>query len=46
MRLLLQTEEISKDNMSEMSVEGVDFLFSVGGDDKRTLVWILKNCIV
>ena len=34
----------SKDNISEMSVEGVDFLFSVGGDDKKnSSSWILKN---
>ena len=34
----------SKDNISEMSVEGVEFLFSVGGDDKKnSSSWILKN---
>ncbi len=34
----------SKDNITEMSVEGVEFLFSVGGDDKKnSSSWILKN---
>jgi cytidyltransferase-like protein len=31
-------------NIPEMSVEGVDFIFSVGGDDKKnSSSWILKN---
>lgn len=34
----------SKDNTSEMSVEGIEFLFSVGGDEKKnSSSWILKN---
>lgn len=34
----------SKDNITEMSVDGVEFLFSVGGDDKKnSSSWILKN---
>ena len=33
-----------KDNILEMSVDGVDFVFSVGGDDKKnSSSWILKN---
>ena len=31
-------------NIPEMSVEGIEFLFSVGGDDKKnSSSWILKN---
>ena len=34
----------NKTNIPEMSVEGVDFLFSVGGDDKKnSSSWILKK---
>ena len=34
----------SKDNISEMSIEGVEFLFGVGGDCKKnSSSWILKN---
>lgn len=34
----------NKGNISEMSVEGVEFLFSVGGDDKKnSSSWILKK---
>ena len=33
-----------KTNIPEMTVDGVDFLFSVGGDDKKnSSSWILKN---
>jgi cytidyltransferase-like protein len=33
-----------KDNISEMAQDGVEFLFSVGGDDKKnSSSWILKN---
>ena len=33
-----------KDNITEMSVDGVDFAFSVGGDDKKnSSSWILKK---
>ena len=33
-----------KDNIPEMKVEGVNFIFSVGGDDKKnSSSWILKN---
>jgi len=33
-----------KDNIPEMKVEGVNFVFSVGGDDKKnSSSWILKN---
>ncbi len=35
---------IEKDNIPEMEVEGIDFVFSVGGDDKKnSSSWILKN---
>ena len=31
-------------NIPEMSVQGVEFLFSVGGDDKKnSSSWILKK---
>tara|TARA_B100000575_G_C22962746_1_gene556124 strand:+ start:106 stop:879 length:774 start_codon:yes stop_codon:yes gene_type:complete len=34
----------NKDNIPEMSVKGVEFLFSVGGDEKKnSSSWILKN---
>lgn len=34
----------NKGNISEMSVEGVEFLFSIGGDDKKnSSSWILKK---
>jgi len=34
----------NKNNIPEMSVGGVEFLFSVGGDDKKnSSSWILKN---
>ena len=34
----------NKGNIPEMSVDGVEFLFSVGGDDKKnSSSWILKN---
>lgn len=34
----------NKDNIPEMSVEGIDFKFSVGGDDKKnSSSWILKE---
>ena len=34
----------NKGNIPEMSVDGVDFLFSIGGDDKKnSSSWILKN---
>lgn len=34
----------NKDNIPEMSVEGIDFKFSVGGDDKKnSSSWILKK---
>ena len=34
----------NKDNIPEMSVSDVEFLFSVGGDDKKnSSSWILKN---
>ena len=34
----------NKGNISEMSVEGVEFLFSVGGDDKKnSSSWIFKK---
>ena len=34
----------NKGNISEMSVEGVEFLFSVGGDEKKnSSSWILKK---
>ena len=34
----------SKKNIPEMSVDGIEFLFSVGGDDKKnSSSWILKN---
>ena len=34
----------SKKNIPEMSVDGIEFLFSVGGDDnKNSSSWILKN---
>ena len=34
----------NKDNIPEMSVEGVDFLFGIGGDDKKnSSSWILKK---
>ncbi len=34
----------NKDNITEMSVDGIEFLFSVGGDDKKnSSSWILKN---
>ena len=33
-----------KDNIPEMKVDGVNFVFSVGGDDKKnSSSWILKN---
>ncbi len=33
-----------KDNIPEMELEGIDFQFSVGGDDKKnSSSWILKN---
>ena len=33
-----------KNNIPEMSVDGINFLFSVGGDDKKnSSSWILKN---
>ena len=33
-----------KKNIPEMSVEGINFIFSVGGDDKKnSSSWILKN---
>lgn len=33
-----------KDNIPEMSVDGVNFIFSVGGDDKKnSSSWILKD---
>ena len=33
-----------KENIPEMSVEGINFTFSVGGDDKKnSSSWILKN---
>ena len=33
-----------KDNIPEMKVDGVNFIFSVGGDDKKnSSSWILKN---
>jgi cytidyltransferase-like protein len=34
----------NKDNIPEMSVNGIDFQFGVGGDDKKnSSSWILKN---
>jgi len=34
----------NKGNIPEMSVDGVEFLFSIGGDDKKnSSSWILKN---
>ena len=34
-----------KENIPEMQVSGIEFLFSVGGDDKKnSSSWILKNC--
>jgi cytidyltransferase-like protein len=34
----------NKSNIPEMAVDGIDFLFSVGGDDKKnSSSWILKN---
>ena len=34
----------NKENITEMSVEGIEFLFSVGGDDKKnSSSWILKK---
>lgn len=34
----------NQDNIPEMSVEGIEFLFSVGGDDKKnSSSWILKK---
>jgi len=34
----------NKDNIPEMSVKGVEFIFSVGGDEKKnSSSWILKN---
>ena len=34
----------NKENITEMSVEGIKFLFSVGGDDKKnSSSWILKK---
>ena len=34
----------NKGNIPEMSVDGIEFIFSVGGDDKRnSSSWILKN---
>ncbi len=34
----------NKENIPEMSVEGIEFLFSVGGDDKKnSSSWILKK---
>ena len=34
----------NKSNIPEMSVEGIEFLFSVGGDDKKnSSSWILKD---
>tara|TARA_B100000575_G_scaffold15995_1_gene11276 strand:- start:1618 stop:2394 length:777 start_codon:yes stop_codon:yes gene_type:complete len=34
----------NNDNIPEMSVDGIKFLFSVGGDDKKnSSSWILKN---
>ena len=34
----------NKGNIPEMSVDGIEFLFSVGGDDKKnSSSWILKN---
>lgn len=34
----------NQDNIPEMSVEGVEFIFSVGGDEKRnSSSWILKD---
>lgn len=34
----------NKENITEMSVEGVEFLFSVGGDEKKnSSSWILKK---
>jgi cytidyltransferase-like protein len=34
----------NKENIPEMSVEGIDFVFSVGGDDKKnSSSWILKK---
>ena len=34
----------NKGNIPEMSVDGIDFIFSVGGDDKKnSSSWILKN---
>ena len=34
----------NKGNITEMSVDGVEFLFSVGGDEKKnSSSWILKN---
>ena len=35
---------IGKDNIPEMEVEGINFEFSVGGEDKKnSSSWILKN---
>ena len=32
-----------KENIPEMSVEGINFIFSIGGDDKKnSSSWILK----
>ena len=34
----------NQDNIPEMSVEGIEFLFSIGGDDKKnSSSWILKK---
>ena len=34
----------NKDNIPEMSINGIDFIFSVGGDNKKnSSSWILKN---
>ena len=40
----LQMAVIEQGNIPEMSVSGVDFVFSVGGDDKmNSSSWVLKK---
>ena len=36
----------NKDNIPEMSVEGVDFLFGVGGDDKKFIFLDMKKMAI
>ena len=44
MKYILQMVEIEINNIPEMSVDGVKFLFGVGGEDKKnSSSWILKK---